>query len=164
MRLLYFEKAALARAMSVLKIQRRLAFPFACISFALLAVPLGARPRRGGRAAGFSDYAAAHLRLLLNVYNRSRVGAPGSGARLGRHLVGNVLTAAPTAADLRFSIPAGDTAERRAPRGCSRHGACEHFCERRNTGPVAAGCESFADQMPAQTGTRPLARPTRLRL
>jgi LPS export ABC transporter permease LptF/LPS export ABC transporter permease LptG len=33
--------------------QRRISFPFACISFALLATPLGARPRRGGRAAGF---------------------------------------------------------------------------------------------------------------
>jgi LPS export ABC transporter permease LptF/LPS export ABC transporter permease LptG len=35
------------------EIQRRLSFPFACVSFALLAMPLGARPRRGGRAAGF---------------------------------------------------------------------------------------------------------------
>jgi LPS export ABC transporter permease LptF/LPS export ABC transporter permease LptG len=41
-----------ARDASV-EIQRRLSFPFACISFALLAMPLGARPRRGGRAAGF---------------------------------------------------------------------------------------------------------------
>jgi lipopolysaccharide export system permease protein len=32
--------------------QRRLAFPFACFVFALVAVPLGAQPRRGGRAAG----------------------------------------------------------------------------------------------------------------
>lgn len=32
---------------------RRLAFPVACVVFALVAVPLGARPRRGGRAAGF---------------------------------------------------------------------------------------------------------------
>ena len=32
---------------------RRLAFPVACLVFALLGVPLGARPRRGGRAAGF---------------------------------------------------------------------------------------------------------------
>jgi LPS export ABC transporter permease LptF/LPS export ABC transporter permease LptG len=31
---------------------RRLAFPFACLVFALVAVPLGAQPRRGGRAAG----------------------------------------------------------------------------------------------------------------
>ena len=30
----------------------RLAFPVACIVFALVAVPLGAQPRRGGRAAG----------------------------------------------------------------------------------------------------------------
>ena len=34
------------------EVQRRLAFPFACFVFALVAVPLGAQPRRGGRAAG----------------------------------------------------------------------------------------------------------------
>jgi len=31
---------------------RRFAFPVACLVFALVAVPLGAQPRRGGRAAG----------------------------------------------------------------------------------------------------------------
>jgi LPS export ABC transporter permease LptF/LPS export ABC transporter permease LptG len=31
---------------------RRLAFPAACLVFALLGVPIGVRPRRGGRAAG----------------------------------------------------------------------------------------------------------------
>ena len=31
---------------------RRFAFPAACFAFALIAVPLGAQPRRGGRAAG----------------------------------------------------------------------------------------------------------------
>ncbi len=35
------------------EVHRRLAFPVACLVFALLAVPLGARPRRRGRAAGF---------------------------------------------------------------------------------------------------------------
>ena len=35
------------------ELHRRLAFPVACFTFALVAVPLGARPRRGGRAAGF---------------------------------------------------------------------------------------------------------------
>src|SRR5262245_12639488 len=34
------------------EIHRRLAFPFACLVFALVAVSLGAQPRRGGRAAG----------------------------------------------------------------------------------------------------------------
>jgi LPS export ABC transporter permease LptF/LPS export ABC transporter permease LptG len=33
--------------------QRRLAFPVACLVFALLGVTVGVRPRRGGRAAGF---------------------------------------------------------------------------------------------------------------
>jgi LPS export ABC transporter permease LptF/LPS export ABC transporter permease LptG len=32
--------------------QRRLAFPAACLVFVLLGVPMGVRPRRGGRAAG----------------------------------------------------------------------------------------------------------------
>jgi LPS export ABC transporter permease LptF/LPS export ABC transporter permease LptG len=35
------------------ELYRRFAFPAACLVFALLAVPLGARPRRGGRAIGF---------------------------------------------------------------------------------------------------------------
>jgi LPS export ABC transporter permease LptF/LPS export ABC transporter permease LptG len=34
------------------EIHRRFAFPVACLAFALIAVPLGAQPRRGGRAAG----------------------------------------------------------------------------------------------------------------
>src|SRR5439155_6272007 len=34
------------------ELQRRFAFPVACFAFALIAVPLGAQPRRGGRAAG----------------------------------------------------------------------------------------------------------------
>jgi LPS export ABC transporter permease LptF/LPS export ABC transporter permease LptG len=32
--------------------ERRIAFPIACVVFALLGVPIGVRPRRGGRAAG----------------------------------------------------------------------------------------------------------------
>src|SRR4029077_18697861 len=35
-----------------IELHRRLAFPIACFAFALVAVPLGAQPRRGGRAAG----------------------------------------------------------------------------------------------------------------
>jgi LPS export ABC transporter permease LptF/LPS export ABC transporter permease LptG len=34
------------------ELHRRFAFPVACFAFALIAVPLGAQPRRGGRAAG----------------------------------------------------------------------------------------------------------------
>lgn len=33
--------------------QQRIALPIACLIFALLGVPIGVRPRRGGRAAGF---------------------------------------------------------------------------------------------------------------
>ena len=35
-----------------IELHRRFAFPLACLVFALIAVPLGAQPRRGGRAAG----------------------------------------------------------------------------------------------------------------
>ncbi|HXN52374.1 MAG TPA: LPS export ABC transporter permease LptF [Candidatus Acidoferrum sp.] len=34
------------------EMHRRFAFPVACLAFALIAVPLGAQPRRGGRAGG----------------------------------------------------------------------------------------------------------------
>jgi len=34
------------------ELQRRFAFPAACFAFALIGVPIGAQPRRGGRAAG----------------------------------------------------------------------------------------------------------------
>src|SRR5208282_2174209 len=34
------------------ELHQRLAFPVACFAFALIAIPLGAQPRRGGRAAG----------------------------------------------------------------------------------------------------------------
>jgi len=36
-----------------IEIHRRFAFPIACLVFALVAIPLGARARRGGRSAGF---------------------------------------------------------------------------------------------------------------
>jgi LPS export ABC transporter permease LptF/LPS export ABC transporter permease LptG len=53
------------------EIQRRLSFPFACISFALLAMPIGARPRRGGRAAGF----LITLVLITGYYLMFTIGA-----------------------------------------------------------------------------------------
>ena len=53
------------------QLQRRLSFPLACISFALLAMPLGARPRRGGRAAGF----LITLLLITGYYLLFTIGA-----------------------------------------------------------------------------------------
>lgn len=41
-----------ARA-ALIEVHRRFAFPFACLVFAAVAIPLGARARRGGRSAGF---------------------------------------------------------------------------------------------------------------
>jgi len=40
-------------AQARLEIHRRIAFPAACLVFALLGVPVGIRPQRGGRASGF---------------------------------------------------------------------------------------------------------------
>jgi len=42
-----------AKRESRVEFHRRLAMPAACLVFVLVAVPLGARPRRGGRAGGF---------------------------------------------------------------------------------------------------------------
>ena len=53
------------------ELQRRISFPFACISFALLAMPLGARPRRGGRASGF----LITLLLVTGYYLMFTIGA-----------------------------------------------------------------------------------------
>jgi len=53
------------------EIQRRFAFPVACIVFALLAVPLAARPRRGGRAIGI----IVTLLLVCGYYLLTVVGA-----------------------------------------------------------------------------------------
>jgi len=49
---------------SRVEFQRRLAFPAACVILALVAVPIGARPRRGGRAVGF----VVALLLLSGYY------------------------------------------------------------------------------------------------
>jgi len=51
MKELVAQRGAGSREASV-ELHSRLAFPMACLVFALVAVPLGARPRRGGRAAG----------------------------------------------------------------------------------------------------------------
>jgi LPS export ABC transporter permease LptF/LPS export ABC transporter permease LptG len=50
---------------------RRLAFPVACLVFALVAVPLGAQPRRGGRAAG----SILAVGLIVSYYLLSVMGA-----------------------------------------------------------------------------------------
>jgi len=40
-------------AQAKVELHRRIAFPAACLVFALLGVPVGIRPKRGGRASGF---------------------------------------------------------------------------------------------------------------
>jgi len=53
------------------ELHRRFAFPIACFAFALIAVPLGAQPRRGGRAAG----ALLAVILIASYYLLTVVGA-----------------------------------------------------------------------------------------
>jgi LPS export ABC transporter permease LptF/LPS export ABC transporter permease LptG len=69
MRALWHERQS-QRDASV-EIQRRLSFPLACIAFALLGMPIGARPRRGGRAAGF----LITLVLISGYYLMFTIGA-----------------------------------------------------------------------------------------
>jgi LPS export ABC transporter permease LptF/LPS export ABC transporter permease LptG len=73
---------------------RRLAFPFACLVFALVAVPLGAQPRRGGRAAGTLLSVlliGLYYSLFITGAGLSREGKLGPG--LGIWLANLVLTA-----------------------------------------------------------------------
>ena len=58
------------------ELHSRFAFPIACFAFALIAVPLGAQPRRGGRAAGT---------LLAVILISSYYLLTGLGAGLARH-------------------------------------------------------------------------------
>jgi len=53
------------------ELHRRFAFPVACFAFALIAVPLGAQPRRGGRAAG----SLIAVILIASYYLLSVMGA-----------------------------------------------------------------------------------------
>jgi LPS export ABC transporter permease LptG/LPS export ABC transporter permease LptF len=47
------DKALLQRRLATIELNRRVAIPFACVVFALLAVPLGVGSRSGGRGRGF---------------------------------------------------------------------------------------------------------------
>jgi len=66
------------------ELNQRLAFPAACFVFALIAVPLGAEPRRGGRAAGsllaITIIAFYYLMLVTGAgFARQGVVPPGIG-------------------------------------------------------------------------------------
>ncbi len=70
------------------EMHRRLAFPLACFAFALIAVPLGAQPRRGGRAAGSLIAVvliASYYLLLITGAGMARGGTvpPGIGMWIG---------------------------------------------------------------------------------
>lgn len=66
------------------ELHQRFAFPVACLVFALIAVPLGAQPRRGGRAAGtllaILIIAAYYLLLVTGAgYARQGIVSPALG-------------------------------------------------------------------------------------
>ena len=66
------------------ELHQRFAFPVACFVFALIAVPLGAQPRRGGRAAGtllaILIIAAYYLLLVTGAgYARQGIVSPALG-------------------------------------------------------------------------------------
>ena len=48
-----WKRARAGDTQALVEFHRRIAFPAACLVFALLGVPVGIRPHRGGRAAGF---------------------------------------------------------------------------------------------------------------
>ena len=59
-----------AGATLAIEFQHRIAFPAACLVFALLGVPIGVRPRRGGRAGGIDPDARSDRRLLFHLRYR----------------------------------------------------------------------------------------------
>jgi LPS export ABC transporter permease LptF/LPS export ABC transporter permease LptG len=74
---------------------RRFAFPVACLAFALIAVPLGAQPRRGGRAAGSLIAVvliASYYLLLIMGAGLAREGAVSPA--IGMWIADGVLTLA----------------------------------------------------------------------
>ena len=67
------------------ELHRRLAFPAACFAFALIAVPIGAQPRRGGRAAGSLIAVlliAAYYLVLIMGTGMARQGQSAAGGRI----------------------------------------------------------------------------------
>lgn len=58
------EEKALQRRMAMVELNRRVAIPFACVVFALLAVPLGVGSRSGGRGRGF----IVSIAVILSYY------------------------------------------------------------------------------------------------
>ncbi|HYL82730.1 MAG TPA: LPS export ABC transporter permease LptF [Candidatus Angelobacter sp.] len=91
MRELLSEKGTAWRDARV-ELHTRLAFPAACLVFALVAVPLGAQPRRGGRAAGSLlavGLIASYYLLLIMGAGLARQGAipPAAGVWLANAIL-----------------------------------------------------------------------------
>ena len=79
---------------SRVELHRRFAFPFACLVFALVAVPLGAQPRRGGRAAGSLIAVAMIAGYYLLFVTGAGLARQGTVAPFAGIWIANVILAA----------------------------------------------------------------------
>lgn len=71
------EDRTLERRLAVIELNRRLAIPFACVVFAILAVPLGVGSRSGGRGRGFIVSVAVILAYYVINNNGELLAAEG---------------------------------------------------------------------------------------
>src|SRR6202050_5455130 len=83
---------------------RRIAFPAACLIFALLGVPIGVRPRRGGRAAGLILTLGLIRGLYFFFFYRAQHGEHSSGAPAAGRARGRIDPDAGADRRLLFSI------------------------------------------------------------
>ena len=76
------EKEALQRRLAVIELNRRVSIPFACVVFALLAVPLGVGSRSGGRGRGFIVSIGVILAYYIMNNNGELLAVEGSDSGL----------------------------------------------------------------------------------
>ena len=116
---------------------RRFAFPAACFAFALIAVPIGAQPRRGGRAAG-----SLIAVLLIAGYYLLLIFGSGLAREGTLPPVGGLMDGERPAGDLRPGAAAAHGA-------ISRRGSVVPLLEPiSSVAPIAAAAQSRARTLP----------------
>lgn len=71
------ESDRITRNLARVEIHKKLAFPFACIAFGILGLPLGITNRRGGKSSGFSLSIAIIVFYYLLITNGEQLAASG---------------------------------------------------------------------------------------